>query len=296
MPNSSISAVTIVTTSTCDSRSTIFRVALVAVYPPTSSLVPPNRCFAAQSSRAAAVPSSSPPSRVDRRLPLVATAGQATPTLARPALGGRACRFCACPSPDHRCSLLLCSQQQAVCACDQHCHRSLPPPFPARPQHSRAATCDPACPSWSTITLGLPTLCCSPSTLRPLGLPTPRPFRRLALRPPLLGPRPRKLQVGCAPALPADAVGVPRSNVSTMASAPHAGRVSMEGRSASTLRLQPSDRGDEKVAPLAEPTNNQTQIADRSRAKVYNHNMGLRLGWVLSKAHVPCWMHSIHAF
>lgn len=180
-----------------------------------------------------------------------------------------------------------------MCACDQPCHRILPPPFPARPQHSRAA----ACPSWSTITLGLPTHCCSPSTLRPvLGLPTPRSFRRLALRPPLLGPRPRKLQVGCAPALPADAVGVPRSNVSTMASAPHAGRVSMEGRSASTLRLQPSDRGDEKVAPLAETTNNQTQIADRSRAKVYNLNMELRLGWVLSKVHVRCWMHSIHVF
>lgn len=70
----------------------------------------------------------------------------------------------------------------------------------------------------------------------------------------------------------------------------------MEGRSASTLRLQPSDRGDEKAVPLAEPTNKQTQIADRSRAKVYNLNMGLRLGWVLWKAHVRCWMHWIHVF
>jgi hypothetical protein len=194
-------------------------------------------------------------------------------------------------------STALCSLQTA---CDhlqsRHRRRHLvPSKSPPDTDTQRAATCDPACPSWSTITLGLPTLCCSPLTLRPVfGLSTPRPFRRLVHWAPRLGRCPPKLKDGCAPALPVDAVGAPRSNASTMASEPRAGRVSTEGRTASILLLRPLGRGVAKVAPRTDRTNSQTQTGGRNRAKVYKPiTMELLLDWALSKALVPCWMRSI---
>lgn len=158
----------------------------------------------------------------------------------------------------------------------------------------RIAARDSARPSWSTITLGLPTLCFTPSTPRPVfGLSTPRPFRRLARRAPLLGRRPRKLKVGCAPASPADAVAGPRSSVSTMALAPRVGRANTEGRTASTLPLRLLEREDVRAASPADRNNSQTQTGGRSRARMYKPTLEQPLDWARSKAHVPCWMLSI---
>lgn len=237
------------TSCCCDLLSTAFRLGLRSRVPAhvlACTAVPPNRSISAHSSRGAAVPLSSPPSKLPapRGVGLGRDCRSSNAHAhARPACLPRVARPWAHLSPLRLPwlwpPLLFSSARFRLCACDESCVRIPPPPFPARHKHSRTALRNPLCPSWSTITLGLPTLCCSPSTRRPvLGHPTPRPFRRLAHRPPLLGHRPRKPQAGCAPASPADAVGVPRSNVSTMESAPHVGHVSMEGRSASTLLLR----------------------------------------------------------
>ena len=185
--------------------------------------------------------------------------------------------------------------------CDQSRHSSgldlIPPPHPTpTPIHSQpAAACDPPCPSWTTITLGLPILCYTPLTLRPVfGLTTPRPFRRLARRAPRLGRRPPNPKDECAPVSPADAVGVPRSNASTTAWEPLVGRASMEGRTASILRLRLLDRDVAKVASLADRTNRQTKTGGRNRARVYKPTtMERPLDWALLKALVPCSMRSI---
>jgi hypothetical protein len=187
------------------------------------------------------------------------------------------------PSPFHSHSSLLCARPA-----------SSPDTAYLQPL---IAVRDSACPSWSTITLGLPTLFFTPSTPRPVfGLPTPRPFRRLARRALLLGRRPRKLKVGCAPASPADAVAVPRSSVSTMALGRRVGRANTEGRTASTLLLRLLDQDDVKVASPADRNNSQTQTGGRSRARTYKPTLEQPLDWAHSKARVPCWMLSIRDF
>lgn len=139
-------------------------------------------------------------------------------------------------------------------------------------------------------------LCCSTLNFQPVfGPPTPRPYRRLACRALLLGRRPRKPQAGCAPALPADAAGAPRLNVSTMVSAPSAGHVSTEAKTANIRLLPRSDRGGVRAVSLQNRNSRRTRTGGPSSARVYKASMELRLDWDLWKALVQCWTRSIPA-
>jgi hypothetical protein len=141
-------------------------------------------------------------------------------------------------------------------------------------------------------------LCCSTLNFQPVfGPPTPRPYRRLACRALLLGRRPRKPQAGCAPALPADAAGAQRSNVSTMVSGPFAEHVSTEAKIANIRLPRPSDRGGVRAVSLQQQNRNsrRTRIGGQSSARVYKASMEPRPDWDLWKALVQCWTRSIPA-
>jgi hypothetical protein len=81
-----------------------------------------------------------------------------------------------------------------------------------------------------------------------------------------------------------------------MASEQLAGRANTEGRTASILLLRLLDREDVRVASPADRNNSQTQTGGRSRARMYKPTLEQLLGWARSRAHVPCWMHSILVF